>query len=275
MKRTLLPAALVLFVAAWARAADAPKPVTVPFELFKTKHMAVNIKVNGKGPYRMVFDTGAPLLLINNKLAKEAGLLDKTNQPVLPLFGAGGVAKIKTLEVGDARVEGLQATIMDHPYIDAMSQAFGPVYGIVGYPFFARFKMTIDYQAMTLTLVPNGFEPGDAQEALMSTMMQALEGKDRPPKVISPAGQWGFGVEKKADDKDAGVVVKAVLADGPAAAGGLKAGDRLLTMDDRWTDSVLDTYLAASLVKPGTEVVLKVKRDGKEVELKVKPVSGL
>jgi hypothetical protein len=284
MRRTLSVVVLVLVAAAWARAADKPeapaketeaKPVTVPFELFKTKHMAINIKVNGKGPYRMVFDTGAPLMLFSNKLARDAGLLDGKNQPVFPLFGAAGVVKAKTLEVGDLKVENVQANVMDHPYIDAMSQAFGPVYGIVGYPFFARYKMTIDYQAQKLTLVPNGFQPGDANEVLIGTIMAAMEGKDRPPKVLAPAGQWGFSVEKKTGDRDAGVVVKSVLAESPAAAGGLKVGDRLLTLDDRWTDTVADTYLAASLVKPGTEAKLKVKRDGKEVELTVKPAAGL
>ena len=36
------------------------KKFSVPFELIKTQHMVVSIKVNGKGPYRLVFDTGAP-----------------------------------------------------------------------------------------------------------------------------------------------------------------------------------------------------------------------
>src|SRR5262245_56697933 len=224
MKRTLSAAVLLFVSAGWA-AADQAKPVTVPFELFKTKHMAINIKVNGKGPYRMVFDTGAPMNLINNKLANEAGLIDKKNQPPFALFGAGGVAKIKMLEVGDVKVENMQATIMDHPYIDAMSQAFGPVYGIVGFPFFARYKMTIDYQAQKLTLTPNGFDPPDTNEVLIGTIMAAMEGKDKAPKVISPTGQWGFRVEKAAGDKEAGVVVKGVLEDSPAAKGGLKAGD--------------------------------------------------
>src|SRR5262245_10335248 len=276
MKRMISAAVLVALTAYSVRAAD-PKPVEVPFELFKTKHMAINIKINGKGPYRMVFDTGAPVILVSSKMAKETGLYDPRNAPPFALFGAGGMAKSKKLEVGDAVLEDAQATIMDHPYIQAMSQAFGPVEGIVGYPFFARFKMTIDYQAQKLTLVPNGFEPGDANQALVGTVMAAMEGKDRPPKVISPAGYWGFAVEKPTSDKDkdAGVVVKSVLADSPAAAGGLKAGDRLLTLDDRWTDTVVDAYLAASLVKPGTEVKLKVKRDGNEGGLTVKPAWGL
>jgi hypothetical protein len=222
----------------------------------------------------MVFDTGAPVVLLNNKIAEETGLVDPKKKPLFAPFGAAGPAKIKTLEVGDAKIENVPATVMDHPYIDAMSQAFGPVYGIVGFPFFARYKMTIDYQAMTMTLVPSGYEPSDANEQIVAML---LAGGEKGPKVISPAGQWGFSVEKPTTDKDkdAGVVVKTVLKDSPAEAGGLKPGDRLLTLDDRWTDTIIDTYLAASLAKPGTEVKLKVKRDDKEVELTVKPTSGL
>src|SRR5579862_2274651 len=52
-----------------------PKPITVPFEMLKSGHITVMVKVNGKGPYRLIFDTGAPLTLINGKLAKESGVL--------------------------------------------------------------------------------------------------------------------------------------------------------------------------------------------------------
>jgi S1-C subfamily serine protease len=86
---------------------------------------------------------------------------------------------------------------------------------------------------------------------------------------------WGFTVDDKdAKDEAAGVTVKDVLAESPAAAGGLKPGDRLLTLDGRWTDSVGDTFSAASTVKPGRPVILTVTRDGKEVKLSVKPAKG-
>ncbi len=52
-------------------------------------------------------------------------------------------------------------------------------------------------------------------------------------------------------------------------------GDRLLTLDSRWTDSVADTFLAATTVKPGKVVTLVVSRDGKEVKLTVTPGKGL
>ena len=66
-----------------------------------------------------------------------------------------------------------------------------------------------------------------------------------------------------------------MLAGSPAAAAGLKAGDRLLTLEGRWTDTVADCYLAASFVQPGTSARLVVLRGGKEMELTVKVASGL
>src|SRR5262249_15347747 len=94
-------------------------------------------------------------------------------------------------------------------------------------------------------------------------------------RVVGPAGQWGLKVHKDAKDRDAGVTVKEVLAGSAAAAGGLKPGDRLLSLDGRWTDTVAECYSAASHVKPGTAAKVVVKRKGKEMELTVKPVAGL
>jgi hypothetical protein len=250
------------------------KPVTVPFELFKTKHIAVMIKINGKGPYRVIFDTGAPVTLLSTKVATQTGLIDKnTPKPLFAPFNTAGEAKIKTLSVGDLQVKDVNAIIMDHPAVEAMSEAFGPVEGIVGFPFFSRYKMTLDYKAQQMTFVPSNYEPADSLEAITAMVFALLQ--DSAPQVLSPSGQWGLVVSKSTKDEEAGVDIKQVLPDSAAAVGGLKAGDRLLTLDGRWTDSVADTYLAASLIKSGTAVTVVVKRDGKEVTLTVKPAPGL
>ncbi len=184
---------------------------------------------------------------------------------------------MKELQVGDQAVQNVTAIVMDHPTVQAISHAFekklgGPIDGIVGFPFFSRFKMTLDYQAKTVTLVPNGYKPTDVMEALMAALTTATADE---PKMLAPAGQWGMSAEKAADDADAGVTIKDVLAGSPAAAAGLKAGDRLLTLDGRWTDTLVDLYTAAGYVKPGATVAVVVTRDGKEMTLKVKPASGL
>jgi hypothetical protein len=237
--------------------------------------MAVMIKVNGKGPYRVIFDTGAPISLLNNKVAKEAGLLKDAPKPLFNLFGMGGEVKIKMLQVGDLQAEGVTAIVMDHPTIEAISSVLGPIEGIVGFPFFARYKMTLDYQAKQMTFVPNGFEPPDVLKSLTANVMALIQDKKPPRRVQAPAAQWGLVVTKMPGDDEAGVTLKEVLAGSAASAAGLQAGDRLLTLDGRWTDSVADCYAAASHVKPGTAVTVVVRRTSRELELTVKPTFGL
>jgi membrane-associated protease RseP (regulator of RpoE activity) len=275
MKRYLPILSLLGLLFAAAAQADEqpkPKPVVVPFELLPSGHMTVMVKVNGKGPYRLIFDTGAPITLLNNKVAKEAGLLKGVPMPAFALFGSMGEAEVGVLEVGRQKAEKVPAIVMDHPTVDAISQAFGPIEGIVGFPFFARFKMTLDYQAKTMTFVPSGFEPPDVMRALMLAIVATAGNAD--PKVVAPAGQWGM-VAKESGDDEGGVTIQTVLPGSPAAAAGLKTGDRLLTIDKRWTDTLRDLFAAASLVKPGATAPVTIRRDGKEMTLKVKPTVGL
>jgi hypothetical protein len=253
----------------------AVKPIVVPFELLKSGHMAVMIKVNGKGPYRVIFDTGAPVNLLNNKLAKEAELLKDAPQSSLPFLGTIAQVTVKELEVGTEKTADQPALVMDHPLVELMAKKLGPLYGIVGFPFFGRYKMTIDYQAQTLTLAPNGYKPANVMKSLEAMMFQLMAGGgSQTEKVLSPAAQWGL-TARKTEDGEAGVLVKQVLPGSAAAEAGLKVGDRLLTIDGRWTDTLADLYEVASHVKPGVAVSVSIKRDGKEMELKVKPRAGL
>ena len=277
MRRMLSGTLLLLSALAGpARAEEAPaKPVAVPFELIGSKHIAIKIKINGKGPYRVIFDTGAPVSLVNNRVAKASGIVPKNYRPSpFAFFGAAGQFQIKELEVGGVKAANVPVIVMDHPTVQAISKVLGPVEGLVGFPFFARYKMVVDYQAKELTFTPNGYKPGDVMESMMKMLMGGQENKGKP-KIAAAAGQWGIIVEKEMKDEDAGVTIKTVMDGSAAEKAGLKAGDRLLTIDGRWTDSVGDTYQAASFVKPGKSAPVVIKRDGKEMKLTVSPLSGL
>jgi hypothetical protein len=262
-----------------ARADDASekKPVTVPFALLKTQHMTVQVKINGKGPYRLIFDTGAPVTLINNKVAKEAGVFPKGfKQPLFAFFGAQGQFKMQSLEVGDLKLENVKTMVMDHPTVAAISNALGPIEGIVGFNFFAKYRMTLDYQAKTMTFVPTDFQPPDMLEKMEDLMKTLLVGQSKESKkVVAAGGLLGFKIHKDRDDEDPGVSVRFVFADSPAAQAGFKEGDRLLTLDGRWTDTPVDCHAAAARLAPGLPVRALILRDGKEMELTVEMRPGL
>ncbi|MGL6073326.1 MAG: PDZ domain-containing protein [Fimbriiglobus sp.] len=278
MKATVTALSLLFAFAAYAPAQDVPaaKPITVPFTLLASRHMLIEVKINDKGPYKLIFDTGAPLNLINSRVGKETGLVKKSKGFALFSMGVNQV-EIATMLLGDAKAEKLPAVIMDHPTVKAISDMHeddhGKIEGIVGFPFFARFATTVDYQKKQLILTPNGYKPGDYIEDLTKTMTAASE-KSGKPKILAPLGFWGFTVKKGKADTDAGVVVAQVLPESPMAEAGLKANDRILTIDGRWTDSPTDAYVAASLVKEGRTVEVKIDRDGKEMTLSVTPSAG-
>ena len=72
-----------------------------------------------------------------------------------------------------------------------------------------------------------------------------------------------------------GMTVTAVFDGSAAAMAGIQAGDRLLTLDGRWTDSIADCYQAAEALKPGQAVEILLRRDVKEVKVIVTAAPGL
>src|SRR5262245_51948813 len=62
---------LLLLAALFAIAGDAGTNETATCELLKSRHLAIQVRINGHGPYRMIFDTGSPVVLISSRVAEE------------------------------------------------------------------------------------------------------------------------------------------------------------------------------------------------------------
>ena len=136
------------------------------------------------------------------------------------------------------------------------------------------YTMSIDYEKKLLTFEPNTYEPGNVMEMMMKRFT-APKSVRETPKVLAPAALLGIRVDKAAEDNEDGVCVEEVMPDSPAATAGFKKGDRLLTLDGRWTDTVIDCYVAAGMLRPGMTCNVQVKRDGKKMELKLTVRAGL
>jgi len=130
---------------------------TVPFELFNN-HIYVEVKLNGKGPFRVLCDTGGANI-VTPTLARE---LDLKSEGALQGRGVGeksedvGLVKIQSLGVGEATLANQVFAV--YP-MEAFSAVEGTqINGLIGYEVFKRFVARVDYEHHLITLtVPSAF----------------------------------------------------------------------------------------------------------------------
>jgi hypothetical protein len=255
-----------------AKSATKPAKAVVAFEMLPTNHMLVEARINDKGPYHLIFDLGAPVTLLNNRVSEAAGVV-KPGTPRSFLFGMRGEAEVKKLRVGELTAEKLPVIVLDHPVLGALEDVtHRKIDGIIGFTFFARYKTTIDYRAHQMTFEPINYQVRDLLKELPERLMGPKVAHQR---VLAPLGIWGLRLGEPIGGLDSpGVPIVKVYEGSPAARSGLKPGDVLVTIDGRWTTSITDVYHAAAEVKPGREVTVVVNRDGKDVPVLITPADG-
>jgi predicted aspartyl protease len=133
----ILSAAIILS----GRTHAAPLPATseVPFEL-GGKVMFLKATINGKGPYRLILDTGATETVITPPVAKALGVR------TTPVTAAQSKGVVPSLAVGGAAVTNFGVYVFDPPQAIALRLDAGLDYhGLLGYTFISRFLTTVDY----------------------------------------------------------------------------------------------------------------------------------
>lgn len=270
----LLAALVCTFGMVALQQSPSDKAVDVSCELLATKHLAVQAMIDGKGPFRLIFDTGSPVVLLNQKVAKECKLNDPNRKRPERKPGTWpGQIILNSMEVGGIKAEGVPAAVLDHPTLKAIEAMTGPVDGIIGFPFYSRFKTTIDYSALKLGLTPTSYQPDDAVSAMMVALLDRNRGK--VVRTIAPAGSWGLTLSKAPGDTASGIEVTKVFEGSAAAGAGLQAGDRIISIDGRWTDSEDDAYRAAAQIPAGQEVRVSYQRQGRDQSTVVRPRPGI
>lgn len=135
----------------------------VPFELVEN-HVYLSVTLNGKGPYRFIYDTGGSNV-VDPDVAKELGASATGSAAG---SGAGSAteavsfAKMRTLQVGDA-------ILRDQLFAVApVRQGFGVsagqrVDGLIGFEVLARFVTTFDYaNSRVILAMPGAAAPAGA-----------------------------------------------------------------------------------------------------------------
>lgn len=131
-------------------------PGEVNFKLAGPNEAAliVQVKINGKGPYDFVLDTGATFTCIDRQLVEELKLPNWSGPlgTVVITGGEGemGFVKIDKLEVGDtASASELVACKLD---LSRMQPPGFGIKGLIGLNFLKNYRVTINFESNTLRL---------------------------------------------------------------------------------------------------------------------------
>jgi hypothetical protein len=273
---------LGLASAMFGLAIDAPKAdpevgksYRVPYRMTETNHFLVRVRIDGKGPFNFLVDTGAPALFVGLEAARKIGLKPDPEEYFTPI----GRIDFE----GGASLTGMKARVEDVFQMVGMNALGLPgasIDGICGFSALARFKIEIDPTQDRMTWTRLNYEPKDpivprAAARKQSGEMQAMNllgplaklaaafvGK-QPEEQLHPRGFLGIELSEVRGE----LKVSGVLADSPASEAVLKAGDRLVKVGDKAVDTLKAALAAVAEVKPGDKVALALLRDGKTIDV--------
>lgn len=294
MKRLPVLSVLFLLTACRSLAAPLPPPSTgnaaskvgavthVPYRLADTKHLLVRAKLNGKGPYNFIMDTGAPALFVSAEIADKIGVKPSADGwgtfDRLEIEGGAVLEKIKGRIESPAQLKGMNAMGLAGVRID----------GVFGFNLLANFRIEVDLTQPKMTwtrqqglvLIPMSAKEratakavpteGMAQMENLTKMAGSLFAQKTPP---APVPRGFFGIALTLGNAEA-VQVAAVLAGSPAAQAGVKIGDRITALavsDEAGTDlqGTADLLKRAAMVTAGTTVHFTIQRGGATLTLAV------
>ena len=282
MRALWLSAGLILFVAVPLRA-DEPKKTDVksfevPYRLTTTKHILLRAKIDGKGPFNFIMDTGAPALFVGTKPCAKLGIkAGKDGWGIFEKFEIeGGVvlAKAKGRIEDPFQLEGM----------NGMGVAGVELHGVIGYNILARYRMEIDFtkDKMIWTEIPDFTPPepkslgGPGKAATsgfegLGNFMKAFGGDKRPAPEIVVRGFLGAELS----EGKGGLIVDRVQDKGAADKAGLKVGDRLTEFNGTKVTDLAGLLKSARGEAAGKTVKLTVGRGDEVKEIVVTLGEGL
>ena len=261
--------------------ADEPKqegkPRPVAYKLTDTEHVMVRVKINGKGPFNFIVDTGAPILFVATAVGKKLGLeADPRGLTVLDkLEFEGGL----TLDKVKCRVE----TPFQLEGMNGMGLAGVELHGILGYTVLANYRMEFDFTKNAMRWTPLDWNPpppkgiggngGQGGLEILGSIMKFL-GPLMGLQQAGPPERRGFlGVELA--DKEGMIMVAKVLAASPAAAGGLQTGDRLQEINGKEVKTSADAQRLTARVLAGQLLRITIQRGESKQTLRITAGEGL
>ena len=135
-----------------------PEPLfAAPTRLDRIGRVMTNVKVNGKGPFRFVIDTGASRSTLAPHLARSLALKPSVGRNVM-LNGVTGAAEVPTVAVDSIEIGALRFEKQDLPVI--FTSIMGNADGILGVAGFQDQRIDVDFKRDRVSVLEsNGKRP--------------------------------------------------------------------------------------------------------------------
>ncbi|MFO0815242.1 MAG: PDZ domain-containing protein [Gemmatales bacterium] len=250
----------------------------VPYRLSDIKHVVVRVKVDGKGPFNFIVDTGAPAVYFGNEIARKLGKEVKEE---------GYWETFDKVEIeGGVKLKGIKARV-EEPFqlvgINKMNAAGVRYHGVLGYAVLAQYQIEYDFTQPHLKWTKLDWTPpppialGSLSEGATKNMkamigLSSLATSLMPKKEDAKIIYRGFiGIE--VSETDGKITVSKVLGNTPAS-GKLHVGDIIVSIDGKEAKTLAAMQKQVSAIGIDKEVNLEVQRENGHQSITLKTVKG-
>jgi hypothetical protein len=137
------------------------KRVYVPFKIVRSM-VVVKLKINGKGPYNFILDTGVGLMLITDPLLADS--LNIENKRTIKITGLGEradyeaiIAPLLNIDIAHQIISrNVSGAILKDDFFGLSNYAGIPIHGLLGSDFFKTLTVKISFTDSALTVTQPG-----------------------------------------------------------------------------------------------------------------------
>jgi len=222
---------------------------SIPFEIVNFRPL-INVKINGKGPVRLVIDTGASLSVISDLAAERLGIKPVARGGNARAIGGDGSFPIvygllDSLTIGETRIEMVPIyirTVYSSPDVPESERSDG----YLGLSMLANFAMTIDYKERQLTLDRTPIVEAPAAVPAAKAVGSTPESIVPAPPADSVTGSEAGGVRPRS--RGAGSLTDGFEVPIRSTSGGLVSTETNLPGVDRPLNFIIDTGASTSVI---------------------------
>jgi hypothetical protein len=146
--------------------------VTVPMQDMGGRPV-VELKINGKGPYRFVLDTGAVTTVVSDELSRELSLSAPAGMQVAAVGGGTppAIVVIHDVRIGDAVLEEMIAAVMP---LGGLLKGENAPRGVLSAASFPGYLLTYDYPGKRISIKKSALQSADSKSIFQYREDQVL-----------------------------------------------------------------------------------------------------